>query len=104
MGLPFRQVLVAGGRGVFVFVIHNSRGGGGGFRTTSAGGVELRGVGGFPFPCLKSAFCHSNMNQFQITTNFKLHVCHAMLCTVVVCCGLVRCKVVSCGVVCRAVL
>ena len=36
--------------------------------------------------------------------NFKLQVCHAMLCSVVVCCGLLRCKVVSNTVVCYGAL
>ena len=42
---------------------------------------------------------------FHLTNcNFKLQVCHAMLCSVVVCCGLLRCKVVSYSVVCCGVL
>ena len=106
VGPPSLQTLVRGGLFFFCHTFFQQ------------GGSELPwGGGGCPHDCGSVFFSlfHmcilsikyepvSSMNQFQILTNFKLQVCHAMLCSVVVCCGLVRCKVVSCGVVWRDVL
>ena len=101
MGLPSLQALVGGGGGRLCFCHTFFRGG---LRTTLGGGFDFRGVGGCSFFVSQVVF-YWNFYDIGLTNcNFKLQVCHAMLCSVVVCCGLVRCQVVSYSVVCCGVL
>ena len=98
---PFKRWL-GGGRGVFAFVTHFSRGAL--ELPWAGGGVELGGgAGGCSFLCFTSGFLLDFVGIDLTNCTFKLQVCHAMLCSVVVCCGLVRCKLVSCSVVCCGV-
>ena len=98
MGLPSLQALVGGGgcrcfcHTFFRGGLENylGRGGGGGLNSGVWEGVLLFVSQVFFF----IGFCGLDLPN----CNFKLQVCHAMLCTVVVCCGLVRCKVVCCAV------
>ena len=94
MGLPSLQALVWGG-GASLLLSHIFLGG---LENYLGGGVGLRGLGGCSFLCFTGGFLLDFYDIGLIKCNFKLQVCHAMLCSVVVCCGLVRCKVAWCAV------
>ena len=84
--------------GVFVFVTHLSGGGLENYLGRGGGGGGLNsgvweGVLFFVSQVVFIGFCGFQLPNY----NFKLQVCHAMLCSVVVCCGLLRCKVVWCA-------
>ena len=83
MRLPSLQALVGGaGRLCFCHTFF----GGGGLRTTlgGGGGVELGGLGGCSFLCLTGGFILDFLDIRLTNFNFKLQLCHAMLCK---CCG-----------------
>ena len=83
VGLPSLQAL-GGGGGVFAFVTHFFWGG---HENCLGGEVELKGLGGCFFLCFTGGFLLDFYDIGLTNCNFKLQVCHAMLCSVVVRCG-----------------